>query len=39
MTRSILRPESDIAREARTPVRLPEQLVTARVFQGWGPAL
>jgi hypothetical protein len=30
------RPDTEIAREARTPVRLPEQMA-ARLFQGWGP--
>jgi hypothetical protein len=30
------RPETEVAREARTPVRLPEQM-TAGLFQGWGP--
>jgi hypothetical protein len=30
------RPNYEVAREARTPVRLPEQLATG-LFQGWGP--
>jgi hypothetical protein len=32
------RSESDIARDARTPVRLPEQNLPTRVFPGWGPS-
>lgn len=28
--------ENDIAREARTPVRLPAQ-TSSSLFQGWGP--
>ena len=30
------RPDAEIAREARTPVRLPDQMA-AGIFQGWGP--
>jgi len=30
------RPDSEMAREARTPVRLPDQMTTG-LFQGWGP--
>jgi hypothetical protein len=37
MTRfTTARPDSEMAREARTPVRLPEQM-SAGLFQGWGP--
>lgn len=32
-------PGTGIAREARTRVRLPESLVAARIFQGWGPTV
>jgi len=31
-----IRLEGEQAREARTPVRLPEQMA-AGLFQGWGP--
>lgn len=30
------RPENEIAREARIPVRLPDQM-SSSLFQGWGP--
>jgi hypothetical protein len=30
------RPDAEIARESRTPVRLPAQM-SAPIFQGWGP--
>ncbi len=30
------RPDAEIAREARTPVRLPDQM-SAGLFPGWGP--
>jgi hypothetical protein len=37
MTRYINnRPDADVAREARTPVRLPQQ-TSSTLFQGWGP--
>ncbi len=37
MTRyTTLRLEPEIAREARTPVRLPDRRVTT-LFPGWGP--
>jgi hypothetical protein len=37
MTRYInTRTEAEIAREARTPVRLP-QTTSSTMFQGWGP--
>jgi hypothetical protein len=29
--------ETDIALDARTRVRLPDQMLPARVFAGWGP--
>jgi hypothetical protein len=32
------RPEAEVAREARTPVRPPEK-IGGGVFQGWGPRL
>jgi hypothetical protein len=35
MTRMLNRPEAEIAREARTPVRLP--VLGSSMFQGWGP--
>jgi len=31
-----IRPEADMAREARTPVRLPDQ-ISSGLFPGWGP--
>jgi hypothetical protein len=33
---SISRPEPEMARETRTPVRLPQQ-ASAALFPGWGP--
>ena len=33
---TISRPDAELARESRTPVRLPEQL-SSSLFQGWGP--
>ena len=30
------RNDAEMAREARTPVRLPDQM-SSRLFQGWGP--
>lgn len=30
------RPDAELAREARTPVRLPDQM-SSSLFQGWGP--
>ncbi len=36
MTRFINRPDAELCREARTPVRIPDQL-SSRLFQGWGP--
>lgn len=39
MTRFVVeRPQDDIAREARTPVRLPDRNGGA-IFAGWGPKL
>ncbi len=39
MTRyTTLRPEPEMARETRTPVRLPDTMSTA-IFHGWGPKL
>jgi hypothetical protein len=35
MTRIVNRPESEIARESRTPVRVP--VLGSTMFQGWGP--
>jgi len=35
MTRMMNRPDADLAREARTPVRVPA--IPATLFQGWGP--
>jgi hypothetical protein len=31
------RSETDIALDARTRVRLPDQMLSGRVFGGWGP--
>jgi hypothetical protein len=36
MTYTTIRPEIEIARESRTPVRLPQQ-ASSVLFQGWGP--
>jgi hypothetical protein len=33
---TINRPDPEMARETRTPVRLPEQM-NAALFPGWGP--
>jgi hypothetical protein len=32
------RPDAEVARETRTPVRLPEKMASG-LFQGWGPRL
>jgi hypothetical protein len=32
---TINRPDNDVAREARTPVRMPAPM--GGMFQGWGP--
>jgi hypothetical protein len=36
MTRYIDTRPNEVARETRTPVRLPQQSATS-LFQGWGP--
>lgn len=36
MTRFIERPQAELARENRTPVRRPDQM-SIPLFQGWGP--
>lgn len=38
MTQFINRPDPEVAREARTPVRLPAQIASG-LFPGWGPKL
>jgi hypothetical protein len=35
---TIDRPEPEIVREARTPVRVVNPLNPTRIFHGWGPA-
>jgi hypothetical protein len=30
---------AELARTARTRVRLPDSMMSARIFQGWGPAV
>lgn len=35
---TVNRPDQEIAREARTPVRIVNPLSTTRIFHGWGPA-
>ena len=39
MTRKTDSMSSELARSARTRVRLPDTLAATRIFQGWGPTV
>jgi len=39
MTRKTDSVSSELARSARTRVRLPDSMASTRIFQGWGPTV
>jgi hypothetical protein len=39
MTQRTDSPSSELARTARTRVRLPDAMTPTRLFQGWGPTV